>query len=259
MKCARCGSTLTEDAMVCGNCGGVVGASYGPAKAGNEVAPKPSPPATSQVPAAAPVVAPSAGRAKGIVERVKALLRSPRTEWPVIADEAATPMEIYTGYVAPLAAIGAVALFAGQVAIGSPVPLIGIVRAGVAAGAASAVVMFVLSLAWVAALSAIVDALAPKFGGHADKLRALKVAAYSQTPALLAGILHVMPALGFLWIFAMLYGVYLVFVGVPVLMRCRREQALAYAIVVGLCAYLLFIVIAGLTTAVTGYGPELDA
>ena len=160
------------------------------------------------------------------------------------------------GYVAPLAALGAAALFVGQVAIGSPVPLIGIVKARWIEGAAAALVLFALSLLWVFVLRAIIDALAPRFGGQRDTLRAQKIAAYSVTPLLLAGVLHAVPALGFLWVFAGLYSAYLAFVGLPVLMGCRKEQALLYAGAIALCAYFLLIVIGGLTTAMTGLGPE---
>jgi hypothetical protein len=203
-----------------------------------------------------PAVVSAGGRAKGLVERVKALLRSPASEWPVVASEATTAREIYAGYVAPLAAIGAIALFVGQVAIGSPVPLLGVIKAALLEGVAAAVVLFVLSLLWVAALSMIVNGLAPKFGAQRDTLRAQKVAAYSVTPLLLAGVLHAVPALGFLWVFAGLYSAYLAFVGLPVLMGCRKEQTLLYAGAVALCAYFLLIVIGALTTAVTGLGPE---
>ena len=121
---------------------------------------------------------------------------TPRTEWTVIADEAATPRAIYVGYVAPLAAIGAIALFAGQVLIGTPLPLLGVVRAGVGEGIVAAIFTFALALVSVWLLAQIIDALAPQFGGQRDSLRALKASAYSYTPAWLAGALHVVPAWG---------------------------------------------------------------
>jgi hypothetical protein len=45
-----------------------------------------------------------------IVDRVKNILMSPKTEWPVIAGEATTTQALYTGYIMILAAIGPVAL-----------------------------------------------------------------------------------------------------------------------------------------------------
>ena len=48
-----------------------------------------------------------------LVARVKAILLTPRTEWPVIEGEPATVASLYTGYIIPLAAIPAVASFIG--------------------------------------------------------------------------------------------------------------------------------------------------
>jgi hypothetical protein len=40
-----------------------------------------------------------------IVDRIKNILLTPKTEWPVIAGESASTQELMTGYVAPLAGI----------------------------------------------------------------------------------------------------------------------------------------------------------
>jgi hypothetical protein len=45
-----------------------------------------------------------------LLDRVKNILLTPKTEWPVIAGETATVSSIYTGYVMILAAIGPVAM-----------------------------------------------------------------------------------------------------------------------------------------------------
>src|SRR5690349_5471050 len=131
MRCARCGSTLDEDAKVCGQCGAVVGAAYG-----------------GRVPETAPRLpfTAFAGTVPGLVARVKGIVARPASEWPVIAAEPTGSFEVLTGYAAPLAAIGAVALFIGQVAVGLAVPMIGIVRASLMAGFVTALLLLVLSL-----------------------------------------------------------------------------------------------------------------
>jgi len=85
---------------------------------------------------------------------------------------------------------------------------------------------------------------------------ALKVAAYSYTPAWLAGVLHVAPALSALMLVASLYGLYLLLVGLPVLMRCPKPQALGYALCVVACAVVLSLLLGALTTCVAGVGPD---
>ena len=43
-----------------------------------------------------------------IVERVKNILMTPKTEWDVINGETATPQSLLMGYILPLAIVGAV-------------------------------------------------------------------------------------------------------------------------------------------------------
>jgi len=46
-----------------------------------------------------------------IVDRIKNICLTPNTEWPVIAQETTPTASLITGYVIPLAAVGAVAGF----------------------------------------------------------------------------------------------------------------------------------------------------
>jgi hypothetical protein len=54
-----------------------------------------------------------------IVERVKNIIMTPKTEWDVIAGEATQPKDLVITYVLPLAALAAIAGFIGTVVIGS--------------------------------------------------------------------------------------------------------------------------------------------
>ena len=245
MKCARCGTALDDDAMVCGQCGAVVGASYGPADSKRPFAQKPASFLTTRT-AATP----------RLLSRVKSLMGSPRSEWQVIANEPTTAAEIYTGYAMPLAAIGAIALFVSHVTIGTPVPLIGVVKAALVTWLAAGLLMFALALVHLFLMAMIVGAMAPRFGGQPDTLAALKLAAYSYTPIWLAGVLYLFPRLAVLWLAACLYALYLAVAGLPALMRCPRERAVPYALVAGACAIGLFVVIAGMLTAIIGVGPD---
>jgi hypothetical protein len=189
-----------------------------------------------------------------LVARVKAILLTPNTEWPVIANEATAARDIYVGYVAPLAAIGAIAMFIGQVFVGVSVPLLGTVRVGIGAGLTSAILMYVMTFVAVFVLSWIVDMLAPSFDGQRDPLRALKLVAYSYTPAWIAGILHIVPTLGILLLLASLYGLYLIYLGLPVLMRCPKEKSVIYTVVIVVCSIVLFLLIGAVVSCVSGGG-----
>jgi hypothetical protein len=129
-------------------------------------------------------------------------------------------------------------------------PLIG--RISVGAALAHAVFSFALSFVGVFLIALIVDLLAPGFGGKRDPLAALKVTAYTFTPGWVAGIFNLIPILGVLTIVAGLYGLYLLYIGLPVLMRCPGDRAVGYTVVTVLCAIVMWIVIAALTTCAVG-------
>ncbi len=243
MLCPQCGKQIPDISTSCAHCGAAIGSS------GASTPPSGFPPK----PSAAPLTM-SDPRVTGLIARVKAILFTPKAEWPVIANEAATPRALYLGYVAPLALIGVIAMFIGAVVIGIDLPILGHLRVGVLSGLASAILMYAMAFAGVFILAWIVDALAPTFGGQRDSLRALKVVAYSYTPAWIAGALNVAPSLSLLGVIAGLYGLYLMYLGLPVLMKSPQEKAVAYSAVVVGCAIVLFVIIGALTTCVGGYG-----
>lgn len=177
-----------------------------------------------------------------LVERVKGILLSPRTEWGVIDAESTTPAQLYTGYIAPLAAIGPIAQVIGYSVFGISVPFAGTYRVPIGSAITSAIVTYVMALAMPFLLALIIDALAPTFNGQRSQIQALKVAAYSSTASWVAGIFALIPGLRFLTILG-IYSLYLLYLGLPVLMKSPREKAIGYTMVVILAAIVLFIVV----------------
>lgn len=176
-----------------------------------------------------------------LVDRVKRILLSPRTEWAVIETEPATVGSLYTSYIIPLAAIPAVAGFIGLSVFG--VSVLGTtVRTSFAAGFEGMITRYLLTLGSVYVLGMIIDALAPSFGGTKDKLQALKVATYSATASWVSGIFAMVP--GFRWLGILgLYSLYLLYLGLPALMKSPPEKSLGYTIVVIIAEIVVFIVI----------------
>lgn len=175
-----------------------------------------------------------------LVERVKRILLTPQTEWEVIAAEQTTTQELYSKYIMPVAAIGPVAQFIGYSLFG--VSVFGTTyRVPIVSGLTSALVTYVLTLVGTYILALIIDSLAPTFKGRQAQIQALKVAAYSSTAAWVAGIFALIPGLRFLGILG-LYSVYLLYLGLPVLMKSPRDRALIYTGVVIIAAIVLFMV-----------------
>jgi hypothetical protein len=189
---------------------------------------------------------------ESLVARVKGMILKPAEEWKLVEAEAIDSRAIYMGYVAPLAAIGAVAGFVGGSLIGYSVPLIGTFRTPIISGLISAIIMYALSFAAVFVVALIVDAFAPTFGGTKDKLRALKVTAYTYTPAWVAGVFSVIPSLAWIGALAGLYGIYLLYLGLPVLMKSPKEKAIGYTAAVTIAAIVVVGAVAG--SAFNPYG-----
>ncbi len=185
-----------------------------------------------------------------LVTRASNIIMRPNAEWPVIAAEPATPVSVFTGYVVPLAAIGPIASCIGFSVVGVGIPFVGTYRVGLIAGLTNAVISYVFALLGVFLLAAIVNVLAPFFGAPKSWLGSLKVTAYSLTPSFLAGILLIFPPLGILGIVASLYGIFLIFIGLPVLMGASREKAPIYVVSVIGCGIVLGVIFGAVNAAV---------
>src|SRR5262245_34015840 len=118
-----------------------------------------------------------------IVSRVKAILMTPKTEWPVIAAEPTTVADLYKNYILIIAAIPAVMNFIQMSVIGITIPFGGTIRTGIVSGITSALVYYIMLLVMIFVVGLIIDALAPTFGGVKNQVQALKAAAYSATAA----------------------------------------------------------------------------
>jgi H+/Cl- antiporter ClcA len=81
-------------------------------------------------------------------------------------------------------------------------------------------------------------------------VQAFKVAAYSNTAGWVAGLLMILPQLTVIAGLISLYGFYLLYLGLPVLMKAPKEKALAYTIVTVIAAIILFVVVGAVVGAV---------
>ena len=190
-----------------------------------------------------------------IVARVKEILLTPKAAWPVIETETTTTAELYTQYIMILAAIQAVAGFIGMSLFG--ISAMGVtVRVPLLTGLIQMVLGYGLALVMFYVMALIADALAPKFGGQKNTMNALKLIAYSGTAAMVGGVFAIIPALGILTLIAGLYSLYLLYLGVPTLMKVPQEKALPYTAVLVVCAIVIGVVAGSVLGAVQG-GPSM--
>jgi hypothetical protein len=189
----------------------------------------------------------------GLIERVKNIVLSPKLEWPVIAPEPTSITQLYIGYVMPLSALAAILSFVHMSLIGVSVPFASAIRTPIASGLMYSIVAFGFGLVGLFLIGLIINALAPTFSGVRDQRQALKVAAYSLTPAWFSAVLALSPVLPtLLQLIAGLYGIYVLYLGLPLLMRSPREKAAGYTAAVVICTLLLGILF-GILSATAGH------
>jgi hypothetical protein len=175
------------------------------------------------------------------MRRVQAVLVDPCAEWTLIEQESADPSLLLARYVALLAIIPSVFGFIGACLIGEIAPGRGVVRAPLIDGLFGAVFCYVVTCATVLMLALIITLLAPRFGGRRSFDSAFRLAAYSFTPVWLCGIFLVLPGLHFLLLCGF-YGTYILWLGLPRLIKLPEQTSLTFALTIAACACLLVIV-----------------
>jgi hypothetical protein len=243
MLCPKCNQPVADGARFCASCGEPISATGNPDATRPPRGPVAAAGATSSGAAAPGASSPASAAGLGaaaprLIDRIKNIILTPNTEWPVIETEPTTIAQLYKGYVIPLAAFSALMSFVRMSIMG-----IGFWRMPVPTGLAYALVSFALGLLGLYLVGWVIDMLAPTFSGQRDRRQAVKTAAYAFTPGAIGAVFVLLGGLGsLLRLAAAIWGIYLLYLGLPVLMRSPREKAAGYTAAVIVCVILLFVV-----------------
>jgi len=183
--------------------------------------------------------------------RAGRILADPSGAWTKIEKESGDAAYLLSGYVAPLAVIPAAFGFIGACIVGVAVPGAGTVRAPVIDGVFAAIFGYVMSCATVLALGLLIDLLAPLFHGRRNFDSAFKLAVYAYTPVWLTGIFLLAPGLWFIGLIGF-YGAYLLWAGLPQLMKVPVAKVASYTAVIVACAGALILVVGAAQHALFG-------
>ena len=176
-----------------------------------------------------------------IIERVKNILITPKTEWEVIDSEAATPQSLLMSYVLPLAVVSAVGnvlqgfLFAGALSLNYFLVM--------------ALIAFIGTVLTYYVSIYIIDALSTSFASEKDINKTAQLVAYSRTPGYVAGLLVFIPVLGpILAIVAWIYSIYIMYLGLGPLKKTPEDKKVVYLIV----SFILIFIVAMVIGAILG-------
>jgi hypothetical protein len=194
-----------------------------------------------------------------VVRRALNLLLHPAETWDAIEAEPDTIERLFKYWVLPLAAIPVLGRMAGALSFGSlgSFEIFGVrfYHPNVIAVLGDAVARYALTLISVYLLALVVDQFAPQFGGERNRTQAFKLVAYSGTAAWVAGAFMLLPTAG--GVFALLgglYSLYLLYVGLPKLMRSAPVFTLNYFALTLVAAIVMWIVIGAATSHAGDFG-----
>src|SRR5271165_2571059 len=187
-----------------------------------------------------------------IVQRAKAMVLSPAAEWRAIEPESGDAGYLFANYVAFLAAIPPICEFLRRGVFGwAGSRLHHHLHGGFFSSLFGGIVRYLVTFVALYAMAAIVDGLAPTFSAPKNQENALKLTVYAMTPVWIAGFFALIPGLGFLRLLAVLYGVYIFWLGLPILMKAPTDKTGPYALAAIVSAIVLSIVVSAI------FGPIL--
>ncbi len=179
-----------------------------------------------------------------LVERAKNIIVTPKTEWDAVSAEEPNIQQILLGYVLPLALIPTIAVIIGWGLIG----IFGFTS--VTYGIAMGLVQLITAFLSVLLTAFVIDLLAPSFGSQKNMGRAMQLVAYSMTPVWIAGILNILPSIGWLAGLIGLYGLYLMYLGLAPIMKTPEDKKIGYLIVSIIILIVVYFVIIAILTAI---------
>jgi hypothetical protein len=159
-----------------------------------------------------------------IIERVKNIIRTPKTEWLIIEAESTFLNTLITGYVLPLSIVYCLGVL-----------LYGALWSGIFGFeyfAIASLIKFITAVVYFLVGTYTVDMLAPNFESQKNLIRSAQLIAYSSTPFWVAGLFSFIPYLGWLILFAGgVYSVYLMYLGIGPLKKTPEDKKVVYMII----------------------------
>jgi hypothetical protein len=181
-----------------------------------------------------------------LIERIQKIIISPKTEWEIISEEEASVTSIFTTYVLPLALVAALATCIGYTFIGLDSILFKM--KGINWGLRISIMQLIAVGIGYYITTYVMDAIAPSFGSEKNINKTAQLIGYSYTPALIGGLLNVIPSLAWIGSLFGLYSIYLLYIGLVPLKKTPEDKKTPYLIV----TVLILIVVYFIATTVLG-------
>lgn len=192
-----------------------------------------------------------------IIERVKNIIITPKTEWVKISGEEQSLSSVLTSYVIPLSLIGAAATLIGWGLIGKSYNfgiLGSVALKGFDIGIKYAIISLVSVIAGFLITAFVVDALAPSFGSEKNLNRSGQLVGYGYTPSLIGAVLNIFPGLAWLGALFGLYGIYLLYLGLGPVKKTPEDKKVVYLLVTIVVLVAVYFILGLILASIFGLG-----
>lgn len=188
------------------------------------------------------------------------LFTHPDQEWEAIRKESESVTRLYVGHILLLALIPAVAGFYGTTQVGWQIGDGQITRLSTASALQLSVLFYVAMLAGIFVLGKFIDFFAATYDAVERIPRGVALAAYTATPIFLIGVIAAYPNI---WVnmlaglVAAGYAVYLLYKGLPILMKIPEERGFMFASAVLTVGLVMFVALLAISVVIwsMGIGP----
>ena len=184
-----------------------------------------------------PTTPPPSASGSSFMTRAINILTKPASEWQAIDGEATSVGKLILGYAAILALIAPIAMLLNLLLTPFGSYIFG--AAGILLK--MLLIIYALALATPVLLGFAIDLLAPSLGGTRNSVQSMKLAIYAGTAFWVAAVALIISP--WLWVVGGIgYGGYLIWLGLPILMKVPADKAPGYtAAVIGIWVVLWII------------------
>lgn len=188
------------------------------------------------------------------------LLTHPDKEWEAIRQDSESIGKLYLGHIWLLALIPAVAGYYGSTQVGWQIGDGQVVRLTSGSALQLSALFYVAMLAGIYVLGRFIDFFAATFEVKERTPHGVALAAYTATPVFLLGVIAAYPNI---WInmlvglAAIAYSVYLLYEGLPILMKIPEERGFIFASSVLTVGLVMFVALLAISVVIwsMGVGP----
>jgi len=188
------------------------------------------------------------------------ILTHPDREWESIRSDQESTTKLYLGHVLVLALVPALSAYFGTTQVGWQIGEGEVVKLTQNSAAQLCILFYAAMLCGIFLIGKFIDFFSLTYGADESEHNGIVLASYTATPLFLVGIIAVYPVL---WVnmiagvIAICWSVYLLFEGLPILMKIPEERGFMFACSILTVGLVMLVGLLGISVVVwsIGIGP----